>query len=662
MDSIDSFTANVAAEAFREYEANCIPVLIKKGCQRWAAISQWSEEYLRDKIGSCEAEVTVAANSFLEGDVHRRAVACFRVDTFLDLTSDDPDCRVASARHVADSTGSPCNPDWFFSIQQCPIFMAEGAAPLSALLPDVEVPAFLDLPPLPHSEGGACGLHRPYKSRLAEQINMWANGRRLTTSSTHFDAYHNILCVVAGKKTIHLYAPAASVALRPGSLLGKCWNHAYPPNGRDSTKETPLPPPPPFVVEAHPGDMVFIPEGWYHQVTSEARTLAVNIWWNGPGNVMASHTQMLPYYLRRVLRESIDVARMELQSHQDAGRAADSSRVHVPAAAIFRDSVDSVVLFLRRSTPVAAVQIIYVAAKSGNKDRDCVARCILHFAPVDIDWLTDTFESLDATPNIAARLPIPESNCVTVDSVAQLTSMDVFYEAFFAMFSENSFYRARRTKSTSYDWTQADYSTENFNFYDAEAPLRGSDNIREFLHKSKEQFAAKALLRVVRDLACPDLATLSTSDRIRAAADRMAPWVCRISSDMSELPDLVRHANRESRPLHVSVGTEDCHKQSARYSDAIKAAMKSFGSPVVAKALETHLASTRSILSEHSPTELSSDTTAVFLYHPQHGESDWEATGPGPGSDKDSSFGVFSDSLETASSGRQSVSGVESDA
>jgi hypothetical protein len=48
------------------------------------------------------------------------------------------------------------------------------------------------------------------------------------------------------------------------------------------------------------GDVLFIPEGWYHQVDSDDLTIAINFWWKS--RIMTQMSEhMDAYYLRRIL-------------------------------------------------------------------------------------------------------------------------------------------------------------------------------------------------------------------------------------------------------------------------------------------------------------------------------------------------------------------------
>lgn len=52
----------------------------------------------------------------------------------------------------------------------------------------------------------------------------WCRGSR---SSLHYDPYHNLLCMVQGKKTVKLMSPDVTDQLYPFSVLGESPNHSH---------------------------------------------------------------------------------------------------------------------------------------------------------------------------------------------------------------------------------------------------------------------------------------------------------------------------------------------------------------------------------------------------------------------------------------------------
>lgn len=104
--------------------------------------------------------------------------------------------------------------------------------------------------------------------------------------SAHFDAYDNVACVVAGARRFTLYPPEAiadlyvgpldnTMAGQPVSLAasGPPDDEKYP-RFRQIRDQA-------LSAELHPGDAIYIPKLWWHQVESTASFNGlVNYWWD----------------------------------------------------------------------------------------------------------------------------------------------------------------------------------------------------------------------------------------------------------------------------------------------------------------------------------------------------------------------------------------------
>ncbi|HWU75132.1 MAG TPA: cupin-like domain-containing protein [Rhodanobacter sp.] len=110
-------------------------------------------------------------------------------------------------------------------------------------------------------------------------------GNRVTTP-THFDSQHNIACVVCGTRRFTLFPPEQLPNLYIGPL-------DYAPTGAAiSMARLDQPDDPRYprlklalaearVAELHPGDAIYMPPLWWHNVESlEPLNALVNYWWN----------------------------------------------------------------------------------------------------------------------------------------------------------------------------------------------------------------------------------------------------------------------------------------------------------------------------------------------------------------------------------------------
>jgi hypothetical protein len=113
-------------------------------------------------------------------------------------------------------------------------------------------------------------LARP---RLANH-NYWI-GPAGTVSQLHCDFSHNLFAQLRGKKHFALYSPERSRELRPARVA---WYSAFSALDYGERDASELPAPDyEFVVER--GDLLLLPYGWWHRVTSLEPSISVNRWW-----------------------------------------------------------------------------------------------------------------------------------------------------------------------------------------------------------------------------------------------------------------------------------------------------------------------------------------------------------------------------------------------
>ena len=230
-----------------------------------------------------------------------------------------------------------------FYLAQCPFLRSQSegdpsAAPLAELASALSPPAFLPGAAAPSSEdsssaGAALG---------SVSGNLWACPRAASTNP-HFDSRHNCLMVLSGSKTVTLWSPAETrrhraginaisaahagvaeaVAAEEGAGATGRGNREWPAlsllganEGAGTTVRVPA------------GSALFIPEGWWHQVESEARTVAVNYWFGGDREAITSKRPHAAQYIVRTL-----AAEMLQQARTSLVRAARSQcRAHKPVA------------------------------------------------------------------------------------------------------------------------------------------------------------------------------------------------------------------------------------------------------------------------------------------------------------------------------------------
>ena len=162
-------------------------------------------------------------------------------------------------------------------------------AQIPALRNDICVPDYCYTDPPPPAENDP--LREAYaktKKREDQILNIWM-GPAGTISPLHTDPYHNLLCQVVGWKYVRLYAPAESRQMFPRGMEDgvDMSNTSRVPVERvemgmleggaefDAFDDAPY-------VETilGPGEMLYVPVGWWHYVRSLSVSISVSFWWN----------------------------------------------------------------------------------------------------------------------------------------------------------------------------------------------------------------------------------------------------------------------------------------------------------------------------------------------------------------------------------------------
>ena len=148
-----------------------------------------------------------------------------------------------------------------------------------------------------------------------QKINMWIGNasacKNGTQSRLHFDDYDNFYVVLRGKKHFRLYAPNDTPLLYPyGNVVvihkngqislrdpvGEFAKRQLPhfseieDSSRVNLESYPLfSEAKVFTVEVNAGELIYIPAGWWHEVTSFDFHVALNFWTIPPDNLVSQH-------------------------------------------------------------------------------------------------------------------------------------------------------------------------------------------------------------------------------------------------------------------------------------------------------------------------------------------------------------------------------------
>lgn len=156
---------------------------------------------------------------------------------------------------------------------------------LKAMEPDARPPAFyIGATAIPRT---LPGLERDNPMNLVDDRvppNIWIGNR--TTIPTHYDVSDNIACVIAGRRRFTLFPPEQVRNLYVGPI-------DFTPAGQPISLVDPYAPdlerfpkfaeamPTALVAELEPGDALYVPSLWWHQVESLDRfNVLINYWWN----------------------------------------------------------------------------------------------------------------------------------------------------------------------------------------------------------------------------------------------------------------------------------------------------------------------------------------------------------------------------------------------
>jgi hypothetical protein len=217
--------------------------VISGAIDAWKASSNWSFESLKERVGSTRVPVATSRKKVYIDDaavVGDFSVNEVRLDEFLTDLELLPD-------ESSTSYLMQLRLDRYFP----------------SLLGDVELPAYFD--------------HRQLVS-----CNIWI-GPAGNLSWLHYDSHHNFLAQVLGRKRVILFDPKYLRELYPYSWTSRAMHfsrveienpdYARFPRFRDAQAYE-------SVIE--PGEMLFIPIHWWHQVFSLDKCISVNMWWEAP--------------------------------------------------------------------------------------------------------------------------------------------------------------------------------------------------------------------------------------------------------------------------------------------------------------------------------------------------------------------------------------------
>ncbi len=212
------------------------PAVFTGYVDRWPAFSRWTPERLRAEHGQVVVPVARTPRGVVGGRDPRVGI------TYLEL----------SLAEALDRVEAGSDPGHYVVI---PV-----QERLPALLDDVQLPA-------------VAGAASRLKSRL------WVSAAG-TVSPLHRDFPDNLFAQLRGRKRLHILAPRDDGRVYEYPFLSRLPRFcAVDPEAPDLRRFPRYRDARPLVVDLHPGDLLYLPGRWWHQVRSLDASVSVNFWW-----------------------------------------------------------------------------------------------------------------------------------------------------------------------------------------------------------------------------------------------------------------------------------------------------------------------------------------------------------------------------------------------
>ncbi|GEM_PF-2053977 len=260
---IPRITQPAVQEFARSFLTPSRPVVIQGAIDDWPARKLWNPGYFREKVGdvtitvlTCDQDLDLESSLRIDSILASRREKITIKDLLDNLDSDGPYHHYVGGMPIASS--------------------------LPDLMPDIKVPAY-------------------HVDPSATKARMWLGGPFI--GPLHFDRTDNLHAVVHGRKHFRLLPPGESRRLYPSSLrsiIPHISQASFHPEDYDrfprmrGAKSVEL--------ELEAGDMLFIPAGWWHQVTTPVLTISVDHMWPVRTHLSPQFLRLVPWRMLRRIR------------------------------------------------------------------------------------------------------------------------------------------------------------------------------------------------------------------------------------------------------------------------------------------------------------------------------------------------------------------------
>ena len=243
------------AEFRRSFEAAQQPAVITGAMDNWRALDAWSQDYFAEHLGDVRVTVMTAEEEteddpFGPEQLKRLQIDKLTIREYLQEVSSGPVRRYVS--------GMPLQPD------------------LPMLLDDIELPEY--------REEGSTASPR-----------MWF-GRGV--GPLHYDRSSNLHGIVYGGKRFTLFHPKHLPDLYPCSMFSIIPTMSRLSLSQPDYERFPrLRKAEALVVDLAPGELIFLPAGWWHQVTTPTLTISIDFPWTKNPRLGRPFLRLIPWRL-----------------------------------------------------------------------------------------------------------------------------------------------------------------------------------------------------------------------------------------------------------------------------------------------------------------------------------------------------------------------------
>uniref|UniRef100_A0A1I8NEN2 JmjC domain-containing protein n=1 Tax=Musca domestica TaxID=7370 RepID=A0A1I8NEN2_MUSDO len=274
-------------EFCREYYAKQKPVIFRNVLSSWKALHKWTPEYFKQQMGSKLVDVAVTPNGYADG------LAVRHVDKkeYFVLPYEEKITMESFLERLDDPTGAV-----YYIQKQNSNFTTD----FPELKEDIDPEIF---------EFAQKCFNKP-----PDAVNFWMGDEKAITSM-HKDPYDNIYCVISGHKDFILFPPHClpwiPKTLYPTGVYKRNENNQYyiepvlEEHYNDEGEVESIGPEPlltewisidplapdlakypqyskikPLHVRLNAGDVLFLPNYWYHHVRQSHKCIAVNFWYD----------------------------------------------------------------------------------------------------------------------------------------------------------------------------------------------------------------------------------------------------------------------------------------------------------------------------------------------------------------------------------------------